>query len=266
MPCFRSLPRSISRATSSSEGVLRRSGRAACTPWVATAVAGLFGVNTITGSLNWWETRAQPGGRTWRTAHAALMLLADAGFTATGLLADEAEDWRQAPPASHGCGHVDVGGGPVVRDDAFTIPEGLRCPFSRHWSRPSSRGPGFLFRLHADAGGGDLAHVGGMLWGGGLALSADRAVWKLRTAAAEERTRLLAEIGRLHPAVLTGLGISVLSGLLLTAADLEEFATSPFWWRKVVMVGFLLANGAWLQRQERRMRAAPATVPPSGSC
>lgn len=61
-------------------------------PVVATAVAGLFGVNTITGSLNWWETRAQPGGRTWRTAHAALMLLADAGFTATGLLADEAED------------------------------------------------------------------------------------------------------------------------------------------------------------------------------
>lgn len=107
-----------------------------------------------------------------------------------------------------------------------------------------------------------FAHVGGMLWGGGLALSADRAVWKLRTAAAEERTRLLAEIGRLHAVVLTGLGISILSGLLLTAADLEEFATSPFWWRKVVMVGFLLANGAWLQRQERRMRATPATVLP----
>ena len=107
-----------------------------------------------------------------------------------------------------------------------------------------------------------FAHVGGMLWGGGLALSADRAVWKLRTAAAEERTRLLAEVGRLHPAVLTGLGISVLSGLLLTAADLEEFATSPYWWRKVVMVALLLANGAWLQWQERRMRAAPATVLP----
>ena len=61
-------------------------------PAVATAVAGLFAVNTITGSLNWWETRAQPGGRTWRTAHAALMLLADAGFAATGLLADEAKD------------------------------------------------------------------------------------------------------------------------------------------------------------------------------
>jgi hypothetical protein len=107
-----------------------------------------------------------------------------------------------------------------------------------------------------------FAHVGGMLWGGGLALSADRSVWKLRTAVAGERTRLLDEIARLHAAVLTGLGISVLSGMLLTAADLEEFATSPFWWRKVVMVGLLVANGAWLQRQERRMRAAPATVLP----
>lgn len=107
-----------------------------------------------------------------------------------------------------------------------------------------------------------FAHVGGMLWSGGLAISADRTVWKLRTAAAEERTRLLSEIGRLHPAILTGLGISALSGLLLTTADLEVFVTSPFWWRKVVMVGFLLANGAWLQRVERRMRATPATVLP----
>lgn len=58
---------------------------------LATAVAGLFVVNTITGSLNWWETREQEGGRAWRTAHAALMLLADAGFAYTGVLADEAE-------------------------------------------------------------------------------------------------------------------------------------------------------------------------------
>ena len=58
---------------------------------LATAVAGLFGVNTLTGGLNWWETRGQAEGRTWRTAHAALELLADAGFVATGILADEAE-------------------------------------------------------------------------------------------------------------------------------------------------------------------------------
>ncbi len=58
---------------------------------LAGGVAGLFGINTLTGSLNWWETRGQPDGRTWRTLHAGLELLADAGFVATGLLADEAE-------------------------------------------------------------------------------------------------------------------------------------------------------------------------------
>jgi Na+/H+ antiporter NhaA len=58
----------------------------------AGVIAGLFAVNTVTGGLNWWETRAQSGGRAWRTTHAALMLLAEAGFTATGVLADEAEE------------------------------------------------------------------------------------------------------------------------------------------------------------------------------
>ena len=59
---------------------------------LAAGVAGLFAVNTITGGLNWWETRRQTQGRAWRTTHAVLMLLADAGFTATGVLAEGAED------------------------------------------------------------------------------------------------------------------------------------------------------------------------------
>ncbi len=59
---------------------------------LAGGVAGLFAINTLTGSLNWWETRSQEDGRTWRTVHSALMLLADAGFAATGALADAAEE------------------------------------------------------------------------------------------------------------------------------------------------------------------------------
>lgn len=59
---------------------------------LATATAGLFGLNTITGIWNLWEGRADPSGRKWRMAHSILMLAADAGFTATGLLADEAEE------------------------------------------------------------------------------------------------------------------------------------------------------------------------------
>lgn len=59
---------------------------------LAAGVAGLFAVNTITGGLNWWETRRSDRGRTWRTVHAAMMLAADAGFTTAGLLAEKAED------------------------------------------------------------------------------------------------------------------------------------------------------------------------------
>jgi hypothetical protein len=58
----------------------------------AGVVAGLFTVNTYTGGMNWWETRNQEAGRTWRTAHAALMLLSDVGFTVVGQLATPAQN------------------------------------------------------------------------------------------------------------------------------------------------------------------------------
>ncbi len=56
----------------------------------AAGVAGLFGVNTVTGVWNLWEGRKDPYGRKWRTAHGLLMLAADAGFVATGILAGDA--------------------------------------------------------------------------------------------------------------------------------------------------------------------------------
>ena len=59
---------------------------------LAAGVAGLFAVNTVTGGWNLWEGRRDPEGRTRRTVHGALMLLADAGFAATGMLAEDAEE------------------------------------------------------------------------------------------------------------------------------------------------------------------------------
>ena len=105
-----------------------------------------------------------------------------------------------------------------------------------------------------------FAHVAGTLWGGGLAIAADRNVWRLRTVTADERLRLLVEIDRLHAPVLIGLSLAAISGVLLTTADLKTFGTSPYWWGKMIAFALLLANGAWLQRQERRFRAAPATM------
>jgi len=54
---------------------------------VAGGVAVLFGVNTITGVWNLWESRSDPAGRTRRIVHSVMMLAADAGFAATGATA-----------------------------------------------------------------------------------------------------------------------------------------------------------------------------------
>jgi hypothetical protein len=59
----------------------------------ATALAGMFTVNTITGAWNWWDSRSVPQGRVLRTIHALTILGADAAFTYTGAkLSNEAEN------------------------------------------------------------------------------------------------------------------------------------------------------------------------------
>jgi hypothetical protein len=58
----------------------------------AVGVASLFGVNTVTGVWNLWEGRKDPAGRGRRFTHAIMMLGADAGFVATGLLAPDDDD------------------------------------------------------------------------------------------------------------------------------------------------------------------------------
>jgi hypothetical protein len=58
---------------------------------LAGGITVLFGLNTITGLPNLWEARDDPAGRRWRTAHALLMLAADAGFVATGAMAGDGE-------------------------------------------------------------------------------------------------------------------------------------------------------------------------------
>lgn len=58
----------------------------------AGVIAGLFALNTYTGAMNWWETRSQEVGLTWRTLHAGLMLMSDVGFFTVGQLATPAEN------------------------------------------------------------------------------------------------------------------------------------------------------------------------------
>ena len=59
---------------------------------LATGIGVLFGVNTVTGGWNLWDSRRDTQGRARRMTHAALMLVSDAGFVATASLAPEGED------------------------------------------------------------------------------------------------------------------------------------------------------------------------------
>jgi hypothetical protein len=102
-----------------------------------------------------------------------------------------------------------------------------------------------------------FAHVAGMLGGGGLAIAADRAMWKARTAASDVRTRLLSEVDRTHRPVLIGLALVVISGLFMAAADIETFGPSPIFWGKMAAFVLLLVNGAWLQSIERGIQRSP---------
>jgi len=58
---------------------------------LAASTAVLFGVNTVTGVWNLAEGRKDPNHRTKRMVHGLLMLAADAGFVATGMLAPDDE-------------------------------------------------------------------------------------------------------------------------------------------------------------------------------
>lgn len=106
-----------------------------------------------------------------------------------------------------------------------------------------------------------FAHLAGLLGGGGLAIAADRAIWKARAATDEVRTRVVAEVAGVHRPVIIGLVFAVLSGALMTAADLETYVTSPVWWGKIGAVVLLLANGAWLRSIERTALRTPAMAP-----
>ena len=59
---------------------------------VAGTLAGVYGLNTVTGAWNWWEDRHVAEGRTRRSVHALAMLVAGAGFIATGATADDLGD------------------------------------------------------------------------------------------------------------------------------------------------------------------------------
>lgn len=110
-----------------------------------------------------------------------------------------------------------------------------------------------------------FVHVGGLLLGGGLAVAADRGTVRAMRRDAGIRGSHLEELSAVHRVVLTGLALSLLSGLLLLAADLDTYFGSWIFWVKMVMVVLLLANGLLMTRTEQHLRTSPDPDSPAWS-
>ena len=61
---------------------------------LATGLATAFGLNTLTGAWNLYDSRQDPNGRARRYLHTLLMLASDAGFVATAATAPGDDDFE----------------------------------------------------------------------------------------------------------------------------------------------------------------------------
>lgn len=78
------------------DGDLRRNHRV-----VAVGLGTVFATNTVTGLWNLWEARNDGSKSTRRTVHVLSMLAADAGFAASGVMAQRAVQHRPSDARAH---------------------------------------------------------------------------------------------------------------------------------------------------------------------
>lgn len=97
-------------------------------------------------------------------------------------------------------------------------------------------------------------HLLAMLFGGGLAIAADRTTLRLRGEKLAERRQHLIDVSEVHRPVLIALFVSLISGLAMLASDLETFVASPALWIKLGLVALLVINGVLLERTESALR------------
>jgi len=100
-------------------------------------------------------------------------------------------------------------------------------------------------------------HLLGILVGGGVAVSADRASLGL-SPATPDWSQELARLASVHRWVLGGLTLIFASGLLMMLAQLDTFATSVVFWSKMGLIALLLGNGYARMRAETALRKGVA--------
>ena len=95
-------------------------------------------------------------------------------------------------------------------------------------------------------------HIGGLVIGGGCAISADRLILLAAWRGTTELTTQLETLRGTHRTVLASLAAVMVSGLLLFGADTGTFLHSAVFWLKMGLIAALMANGLVLVRAEKR--------------
>ena len=83
----------------------------------------------------------------------------------------------------------------------------------------------------------EFVHIGGLLAGGGCAITADLATISAARDSSAAQVTELRVLKRTHELVLTGLIALFVSGALLFFADVETYLYSRLFWIKMFLVG-----------------------------
>lgn len=102
--------------------------------------------------------------------------------------------------------------------------------------------------------GTTMAHIGGLLAGGGLAIATDRSVLRMPLHDGAGQRSVLDDLASTHKLVITSIAVLLASGLMFLAADMKTFLVSPVYWIKMGAVLLLLLNGLRLWRAEARLQ------------
>ena len=97
------------------------------------------------------------------------------------------------------------------------------------------------------------AHILFFMFGGGLAIAADRTTLRVDRSDSAARAEQIREIRAVHSPVLVSLVILLVTGVLLGASDVDTFLPSVWFWVKIALVVLLMINGSVLTLTERRL-------------
>jgi hypothetical protein len=104
----------------------------------------------------------------------------------------------------------------------------------------------------------EFIHIGGLVAGGGCAITVDLATITADRESAAARATQLEVLLRTHRVVVLGLIGLTFSGLLLFGADVDTFLHSRIFWLKMGLMATLVLNGVLLLHGQRRVQRGDA--------